>query len=285
MRIRRKAVMEPRSWLEEDATELEKTLLRAGRMDGPRDDAGMRILAAILGPSPADSVPADARLSHRVESDVAGQVAGAATSAKQAVLVRWVKMGLFALGMGGIVPVAIHVARSRGAVPSAMPAAALATGPATTASSEAIARIQASDTSQERQDLAPAQGKDAHVMEGRGNVQGARSNPPRRDREAARDTGERPFDRTLGDETVALDRAREALNAHRPSEGLRVLDEYHRRFPQGRLRPEATVLRLAALLQAGKRAAAESLASRLLADEAYQAYAPRIRSLLKEATP
>jgi hypothetical protein len=77
-----------------------------------------------------------------------------------------------------------------------------------------------------------------------------------------------------------LDRAREALEAHRPAEVLRLLDEYRRRFPQGRLRPEAMVLRLAALVQAGRHAAADSLASQLLADEAYQTYAPRIRSLL-----
>jgi hypothetical protein len=80
-----------------------------------------------------------------------------------------------------------------------------------------------------------------------------------------------------------LDRAREALDAHRPSEVLRLLDQYHRRFPQGRLRPEAMVLRLAALVQAGRHAAADSLASRLLGDEAYQTYASRIRSLLGEA--
>jgi hypothetical protein len=87
----------------------------------------------------------------------------------------------------------------------------------------------------------------------------------------------------LGDETRALDRAREALDARRPSQGLRLLDEYRRRFPQGRLRPEAMILRLAALLAAGRHQAADSRATQLLSDEAYLAYVPRIQSLLREA--
>ena len=77
--------------------------------------------------------------------------------------------------------------------------------------------------------------------------------------------------------------AQTALEANRPSEVLRLLDEYRRRFPQGRLRPEAVILRLAALLAAGRHQAADSLASQLLSDEAYEAYVPRIQSLLREA--
>ena len=118
---------------------------------------------------------------------------------------------------------------------------------------------------------------------GEGNARGRKTSLSGRAREATHEAGDSPLDRSLGYETKALDRAREALEAHRPSEVLRLLDEYHRRFPQGRLRPEAMVLRLAALVQAGRHGAADSLASQLLADEAYQTYAPRIRSLLGEA--
>jgi hypothetical protein len=48
------------------------------------------------------------------------------------------------------------------------------------------------------------------------------------------------------------------------------------------LRPEAEILRLAALVQSGRQAAAKSLAARLLADESYKAYESRIRSLQRE---
>jgi hypothetical protein len=81
-----------------------------------------------------------------------------------------------------------------------------------------------------------------------------------------------------------LDRAREALDAHRPAEVLRLLDGYRCKFPQGRLRPEAMILRLAALLAADRHQAADSLANQLLSDAAYEAYVPRIRSLLREAS-
>jgi hypothetical protein len=43
------------------------------------------------------------------------------------------------------------------------------------------------------------------------------------------------------------------------------------------------ILRLAALSQAGRHEAADSLARQLLSDEAYASYAPRIQSLLREA--
>jgi len=66
---------------------------------------------------------------------------------------------------------------------------------------------------------------------------------------------------------------------------LRLLDEFSRSFPQGRLRPEAVILRLAALLAAGRQQAADSLASQLLSDEAYVSYVPRIQSLLREVKP
>ena len=45
------------------------------------------------------------------------------------------------------------------------------------------------------------------------------------------------------------------------------------------------VLRLAALVQTGGHKAARSLARQLLADEAYQAYAARIHSLMAEMKP
>jgi outer membrane protein assembly factor BamD (BamD/ComL family) len=83
-------------------------------------------------------------------------------------------------------------------------------------------------------------------------------------------------------EISALDRARDSLEAHRFAEALRLLGEYHRQFPNGRMRPEATVLRLTALIKSGQHEAARSLANQLLADDAYQTYAPRIRSLVRE---
>ena len=83
-------------------------------------------------------------------------------------------------------------------------------------------------------------------------------------------------------EIRVLDGARAAVNAHDPAAAQRALDAYRRRFSQGHLEPEANVLRLAVLVQQGKRTAAQSLGAHLLASEAYKTYENRIRSLLRD---
>ena len=263
--------MEPRPLLEEDATEIERALLRAGRADGPRKEATARVLAAVQSLPSAPGLPAVPRPGHALASGL-GE-AGPAASVESAGLVRWVKIGLFAVAVGGAATVAYYLARPHGIVPSATPLIQ------ETAPGEAPAPGRASVPPEVRQGVATAHEEEPRLVAGEGNLQRRRASPSGRAHEAS----DSPLDRSLGQETRALDRAREGLEAHRPSEVLRLLDEYHRRFPQGRLRPEAMVLRLAALVQAGRHGAADSLASQLLADEAYQTYAPRIRSLLGEA--
>jgi hypothetical protein len=89
-------------------------------------------------------------------------------------------------------------------------------------------------------------------------------------------------DESLRAELRILDVARAAVDARNPAPARRALDIYAQRFPQGRLRPEATVLRLAVLVGEGDRAGAKSFAAQLLASESYRTYEPRIRSLLRE---
>ncbi len=273
--------MEPRPLLDEGATEIEKALLRAGRADGPRKDAAPRLLAAIHGLPPAPGLPVIPNPGHGVEYGLAD--AGPAASVKPAALIKWAKIALVVVGVGGAVAVTYYLARPHGVVPSATLARAMV--PETVpvlVPGEARAAGKTPMSPEAREGLTPA-GEQPHVVPGEDNARGRRASPTGRAPEATHEGSASPLDRSLADETRALDRAREALDAHRPSEGLRLLDEYHRRFAHGRLRPEAMVLRLAALVQAGRHGAAESLASQLLANEAYQAYAPRIRSLLKEA--
>lgn len=90
------------------------------------------------------------------------------------------------------------------------------------------------------------------------------------------------LDESLSAEIRILDVARSAVDAHNPAAAQRALDSYAQRFPQGHLKPEATVLRLAVLVRQGHRAAAKSLAAQLLANVSYKAYGYRIRSLLRE---
>jgi hypothetical protein len=255
-------MMAPRPLLEEDATELEKALLLAGRTDSPRIGAASRLLAAIEGapPTPVVSITPHA-------------------SVKPIATIRWAQIALFAIGIGGAAAVTYHLTRPHKVVPSAMPTDSVVSQKVPLASpSETLALGKAPVPPEARGVLAAPSEEAPDLVPGEGSARVRRANPTERTREVSHQA-------TLGDETKALDRAREALDTHRPSEALRLLDDYHNRFPQGRLRPEALVLRLAALVQAGKHDAASSLASQLLANPAYDAYAARIRSLVGERKP
>jgi hypothetical protein len=270
--------MEPRPWLEEDATEIEKALLRAGRADGPRKQAAAHLLAVMQTLPPT----VDPSVAPRPNASGPG-AAGPAATVKSAGVVRWMKIGLLAIAAGGAAIVTQYFARPDAIAPSAGPAMQK-TAPASPPG-EAPAPVQALATPEGREDPPAVREEGPRLAVGEVTPRRKKASPPGRAREAAYEANESPLDGSLGNETRALDRAREALDAHRPAEAMHRLDEYQRRFPQGRLRPEAMVLRLAALVQAGRRGAADSLANQLLADQAYQTYAPRIRSLLGEAKP
>jgi hypothetical protein len=238
--------METRPWPEDGATEIEKALLRAGRTEIPRKGSDQRILAMIQGSSLGSPQGLSAPL------------------LKPGALLRWMKVGLVAVVAGGAAMVAYQLSRTRDVPPSATPTVSEIPGTMPSVSPN----------------LAAAREERPLSVPGEGIARGRRAIGASLPREAP----QRPSDSySLGDETRALDRAREAMDAHRPSEVMRLLDEYHRRFQQGRLKPEAMILRLAALVQAGGHQAAESLARQLLSDETYASYAPRIQSLLREA--
>jgi hypothetical protein len=87
----------------------------------------------------------------------------------------------------------------------------------------------------------------------------------------------------LAEEVQILDGAREALVGSDPAAALAALERHHRRFGGGALGPEATVLRIEALLQNGDRAGAARLAREFLAAHPGSPHASRVRSLLPPA--
>ena len=197
------------------------------------------------------------------------ELAHASPTAKSSALIGWAKVALLAIGLGGAAAAIYYLVGHREVAPSSTPAASMPPEAARAlVPGEAHAASETS-TAPNTREASSAPGQAPRVVPAEDRPRGVA----------------RPLDRSLAEETKALDRAREALDSHRPSESLRLLDQYQRRFARGRLRPEAMVLRLAVLIQDGRYAAADSLGQRLLADEAFEAYAPRIRSLLREATP
>jgi hypothetical protein len=87
----------------------------------------------------------------------------------------------------------------------------------------------------------------------------------------------------LADEVNALDEARRALASGDAEGSLRALDAYDLRFGKRRLGPEATLLRIEALLTQGRTESAQKLGDQLLAAEPSGAYSQRVRSLLTKA--
>lgn len=74
-----------------------------------------------------------------------------------------------------------------------------------------------------------------------------------------------PSTDSLADEMRLLDRARSLLkNEKKPESALAVLNEYEKKYPQGKLLPEATVLRVAALEASGAQQKATELKDEFL---------------------
>ena len=81
-------------------------------------------------------------------------------------------------------------------------------------------------------------------------------------------------------EIAALDEAHRAVWRGDPARALSILDAYVARFPHGVMAPEATLVRIEALLNAGDRPAAERAATALAATDPDNPYVARVQSLL-----
>jgi hypothetical protein len=81
-------------------------------------------------------------------------------------------------------------------------------------------------------------------------------------------------------QVAALDVARAALRAGRARESVALLDKFKRNFPRSGLAPEATVVRVSALLALGQRARATELARAYCQSGGREAYGYRLMALV-----
>lgn len=86
-------------------------------------------------------------------------------------------------------------------------------------------------------------------------------------------------------ELGTLEQARRALAAGEPARALSLLDAYSASYPRGSMGPEATVLRVEALVRAGDPSAAARLGNAFLASNPQSPYAGRVRALLGASNP
>jgi hypothetical protein len=256
-------MMEPRRLVETCATEVERVLLNSARADAPPGDAAHRMLVALqgLGAAPAGLDPQPTADSFASASSAGGPVAGHAL--KMGVVT---KLGLAGLVGAGLVGGGAFVYRTTRQPPAPMAAAAART-PATYEQPVAkqAARLGVGESA---------------TPEPPTETGAAPSSPSG---SALHNRGKSSTDQSLTAEIRILDVARAAIDGHNPTAAQRALDSYAQRFPQGHLRPEASVLHLAVLVQQGHRPAARALAGQLLASPSYKTYEQRIRSLLRKA--
>jgi hypothetical protein len=250
---------EPHRLLKQGATEAERAILGSASADGPPDGAVQRMMIALDGMAAGNAGPSPQGPGHGLGSSLPKARLGT-QSFKLATVA---KVGLLTLaGVAGL-GVGVSVYRLAGPRDVEIETSA-ATAPATKA-----AVAPDSPHVPGAPQGAPATAKPAASTPS--EMAGAPSH---------RQTG--PLDDSLSAELRILDRARAALDARNPGEARRALDSHAQRFPQGHLKPEAAVLRLAVLVRQGDGVAAKSLAQALLANESYKTYEPRIRSLLRE---
>jgi hypothetical protein len=84
----------------------------------------------------------------------------------------------------------------------------------------------------------------------------------------------------LGPQLALIDGARALLAQGNAKDALTRLKEYEARYPGGALGPEATALRVEALLKSGDRTKGQALGEKLIAQHPNGPYTARIRSLL-----
>jgi hypothetical protein len=241
-------VSDPKRMLEESSDELERALLRSVRRDAMSDGSRRRILAG-LGIAGA-VVTTTSTAASSLAAGKLGLFKGTS-----AVVAKWVAVS----ALVALVPAGAWVAHSRLRGPDVL-AVEKSPPPVETKPAPKDPAIERATTpSIVPESLPPAK-------------------QPTREAKAAPQPA--PPSPTLSDEVAALQVARTALAGHDAGAALAALDRYKSRYPQGRLAPEATVLRIEAMIERGDRAQATALAERFEASNPKSPYAERIRTIL-----
>ena len=236
-----------RRLLERGATDLERSLLRAGVAEEPSAERARRTAAALgLGKRVA------------LAACAAGGVMASQTSA---AALRWAAIAL--IGAGGLL-VGQALRRNHAEAP---PPEVSVQAP------EPPARVAVESAPE------PPSIPSAEAAPPKASV---RASPTRRSSTPSAAVPSASSG-SLGDEIALLDAARRALRAGDARLALSALERHQAEFRRGLLGQEAGLLRIEALVRAGNRPAAEALARQFLARQPNSPHAKRIESLLGQA--
>jgi len=250
---------EPKRLSMESDSDMGRLLLGAGRARAPRAARERAIAAASAAVATAGLTSGSAAAS------------GALAKAGSAAALKW----LVVLGLaGGAIAGGVLYGRPPGTRPVEP---AIAVAPPRAPASPVVAPSPAPAERFEPSESEPiAHGVASSVAPPPAVVAPHRLSPP---------TAEVTSGSMLPEELSLLERARGAIAAGDPARALSVLDAYTARFAHPVMLPEATMLRIEALLDAGDRPAAERTANAFRASHPQSPYAARIRSLLGASNP
>jgi len=284
--------------VDEGADEFELGLLRSAERDAPGDGAQHRLLAALAVASVATTAARSA--------GAAGTGAPASTGTAL-VVAKWVAIAVLAGGVtvAGLyslagsheraAPAVVSPPTSVSQVPSNAPApipdphADLAPNPTTPSESSGdgvlVMQNAAPSMAPRPTPLSSARPNPAAPLAApsTGERYEAVSEPaPRAPANAEAESAAVPdgLDPTLAAEVRAIDQARSSLRERRAVDALRVLDAYASSFPNGTFEPEATALRVEALIATGNRAEAERLGQAFLRAHPKSPVARQVQALM-----
>jgi TolA-binding protein len=246
--------------LEPDWNDEERELLRSAELDTPEPHAHQRTLAA-LGIGGAALSGAIATGSAKAAGLAAPSAAMSGAAAGGGKALAWIKLlGLMAtVGAAGGVVLHYRDVKSQHAIVAPAPATNQALVPSHTVSPPVETQKDAVTTTTETTPPSDTPPSSVKTLPAAG---AAHAEP----------------DITL--EIEALDRARRASEHGNFSAALHELDSYDHNFKQGRLRPEALLLRVQTLLNSGDAAGAKALGTRFLAKYPKSPLSPRIQKLI-----
>jgi hypothetical protein len=231
----------PERLMAADATDFERRLLQAARDRRPSPAASARMAKAIGVTAAAVGTTLTAKT---IAAEAAVSKAGAAAGAS--AVWPWISVSVLGLVVAGaVVGSRARHSSPRETAPALAPVTALPTPTAASAPAE---------PSTETAEPAPSV-----------------ASPIRRSRPAAGPE--------LSEQIAVIDAARAALSAGADRRALETVRRYQERYPNGSFRPEATALKIEALLKLGRQAEARTLAERFVTEQRGSLLAERVAAL------
>ncbi len=256
---------DPRRIQEDNASAVEHLLLGSARLDVPRPGSKARLLAG-LGVATAS-----------------GAAAAATSGATAAWTVsKWAALGMLAgtVATGSVEVIRAHL-DSAGARPDAPVASgAVASPPHHVEATRAVASATIASAPPVVVSRPALAHRPAFTVDGEPPRSSQPSSPSPSVPSLPAPASPAPSP-ALADEIGALDRARQSLQARDASSALRTLEAFEASFPNARLRPEARMLRMEALLEVGNYHEARAIGRGLLEADPSSALAQRVRTLLR----